>query len=347
MKRTLVGALAGLLGLALLGCGASEGGESAARSEAEDLQAEDLEPSGTELALAVQSRHENAIFRDLPGVRTYGVTAGRRDPTRAAIYVGVEASSDLDILPRELDGVEVVAEVVGSTRGLGPRAVGLGGGGDFSFYERPIPMGAAISNERLCNPLNGCALGTGGLLVRRWYADFILTNYHVVHQGVGRVEDIVGQPFGWNPDHFIGRLFDWKDVSTTAPNTIDAALVVTNNADTSGEILDIGVPRGTTRARIGTRVVKSGIGTGLTVGKIIAVNAQARVLLDFNGREVSTVFVDQIVVKGAGFCGPGDSGSAVLTRGTHQVVGLLFAGSTTRCQINAIGHVLDELDVSL
>lgn len=64
------------------------------------------------------------------------------------------------------------------------------------------------------------------------------------------------------------------------------------------------------------------------------------------------VFPDQIAIRGLNgrrFSDSGDSGSAILERGSNKVVGLLFAGATNGSFTfgNHISDVLSQLQVRL
>ena len=94
---------------------------------------------------------------------------------------------------------------------------------------------------------------------------------------------------------------------------------------------------------ISPRVYKVGRTTGYTEG--LVTNIAARVAVRFpNGY---ATFVDQIAVQQTHdnvgpFSDSGDSGSGVLND-SHELVGLLFAGGSTRTLVNPIALVIDAL----
>jgi len=124
-------------------------------------------------------------------------------------------------------------------------------------------------------------------------------------------------------------------------NLVDCALgLPTSPTLVSKEILNIGVPKGTRAAALGTAVQKSGRTTGHTTGQITQIDVTVKVAY---GTRIAT-FTDQLMA-GAMSAG-GDSGSAVLDNEGY-VVGLLFAGSETTTIINPIQAVLDALGVQI
>ncbi len=92
-------------------------------------------------------------------------------------------------------------------------------------------------------------------------------------------------------------------------------------------------------------VMKNGRTTQATQGVIpgVAVN-DVRVAFD----DGIAIFNNQIIIRPIG-SGPfgqgGDSGSVIVSVGTRQPVGLLFAGSTTHTIANPIASVISELGI--
>jgi len=125
-------------------------------------------------------------------------------------------------------------------------------------------------------------------------------------------------------------------------NLVDAAVARPLSADlVERRILNIGIPRGSRDATLGTAIRKSGRTTGFTTGEIQQIDASVRVSYGNSG---TALFQDQFVA-GAMSQG-GDSGSAVLD-GEGYVIGLLFAGSDTTTIINRIANVTAALNVSI
>jgi len=139
-------------------------------------------------------------------------------------------------------------------------------------------------------------------------------------------------------------------------NTVDAAIAetVSGAVDTSGAILDIGVPDyEPATAMVDMRVTKSGRTTGQTFGKVVAVDVTVDV--GYTAECGSTDFmvarfVNQIRIQGTGkgrnknFSAGGDSGSLIVTDdGEYRAVGLLFAGGRNDTFANPFDAVLTEL----
>jgi hypothetical protein len=125
-------------------------------------------------------------------------------------------------------------------------------------------------------------------------------------------------------------------------NLVDCAIAEPlNDADVTGEILQLGTPAGIAEGTLGMRVRKSGRTTGLTTGTIQQIDVTVQV--SYGVGQVAT-FVDQFMA------GPmsqgGDSGSAVVDD-TNRLVGLLFAGSVNSTICNRIQNVFEALQVSL
>lgn len=124
-------------------------------------------------------------------------------------------------------------------------------------------------------------------------------------------------------------------------NRADAAIARPISDDlVEREILQIGLPKGSREATLGTNVKKSGRTTGLTQGEIIQVDVTVQVKYG----DETALFTDQLMA--GAMSSPGDSGSAVLDEDDF-VVGLLFAGSETVTLINPIQYVLEALKVAI
>jgi hypothetical protein len=150
----------------------------------------------------------------------------------------------------------------------------------------------------------------------------------------------------------IGTLFDFEPIvfSTFASNLVDAAIALSNrsllgNATPSD---GYGTPKSATwPAAVGLRVMKYGRTTGLTKGKITAINATVNV--NYGSPGIAR-FVKQIVISPGTFSAGGDSGSLiVIERGKNarKPVGLLFAGSPSVTIANPIDMVLAPFGVTI
>jgi hypothetical protein len=122
-------------------------------------------------------------------------------------------------------------------------------------------------------------------------------------------------------------------------NRVDCALARPTTPDlVDPDILNIGVPVGVSTATLGTALQKSGRTTGYTTGSVLQIDVT--VTVNYNGPLAT--FTGQLMA-GAMSQG-GDSGSAVLDM-DKNVVGLLFAGSTSTTIINPIQFVFDLMNI--
>lgn len=230
---------------------------------------------------------------------------------------------------------------------------------------RPARPGVSIGHYQI-------TAGTFGCLVQRNGQVYILSNNHVLansnaaqvgdailqpgpHDGgtsadqIGTLEQFVPVGFsgstggGCSPFALLLRLFGLSKPLINEPgnNTVDCAIAKPLSADlVNSDILNIGIPTGVGTATLGTQVQKSGRTTGLTTDQITQIDVTVSV--DYGGQ--LAIYKNQLMA-GAMSQG-GDSGSAVLDM-NKQVVGLLFAGSTTTTIINPIQLVLDALQVQV
>lgn len=110
------------------------------------------------------------------------------------------------------------------------------------------------------------------------------------------------------------------------------------------EVLEVGFVESSNVAILGATAHKSGRSSGLTSGTISDISAD----VDVDGYPDGVhSFRDQIVLEGTGPISiPGDSGSVWLNE-ANEVIGLNFAGSSTRAIANNIDAVLAALDINL
>lgn len=119
-------------------------------------------------------------------------------------------------------------------------------------------------------------------------------------------------------------------------NLVDAAVALPDAADlVSEEILEIGKVEGEVETQLGQEVLKNGRTSGLTTGKVVALDVTLKVSL--NTQEEGW-FSDQVVTDMLSRLG--DSGSLVLTP-DKKAAGLLFAGSEKCTIFNQIKFVLN------
>lgn len=241
---------------------------------------------------------------------------------------------------------------------------------------RPAPGGVSIGHVHI-------TAGTLGCLVKKNNKVCILSNNHVLansnqagrgdmilqpgpHDGgrisndqIARLDDFIkivfeNEPGGCRVANAItglanllariaGRKTRLYSISTdSSGNLVDCAIAEPlNQADVTDQILQIGKVTGIAEGALGMKVKKSGRTTGLTEGVIEQIYASVRVSF---GSGKTALFTDQLIA-GAMSQG-GDSGSAVLSE-NNDIVGLLFAGSTSTTVINRIQNVFSLLKVTL
>ncbi len=308
-----------------------------------------------------------------------GVAVGRkivrgRETGEACVIVYVdhkEAADRLrrrDLVPETLDGVRTDVVATGPLRAL-PLLETL----EVSHTRRmrPAPGGVSIAHEKV-------TAGTLGVLAHRISGEaVILSNNHVLansneaHAGdrvlqpgpydgggprdaIATLAEFVPITFSERELNGLGRLLERTLGRILAPaglglrrlpsgktNVVDAALAAPLSPDlVAPDILEIGSVSGSVAASLGTRVKKSGRTTGLTEGKVTALEATVEV--DYGGK--SAVFRGQIVsdIPSRG----GDSGSLIVDE-ANRAVGLLFAGGSTTTILNPIDAVLAALAIRL
>lgn len=210
---------------------------------------------------------------------------------------------------------------------------------------RPANPGVSIGHYK-------GARGTFGAVVydKKTHNPLILSNNHVLantslaDKPKAKVNDLIVQPAKTDgKNRALGRLEKYAALNSyPKANIVDCAVarpIIGDNIEP--EILEIGRINGTTKAKIGMKIRKSGRTTGLTTGEIKAVGATIKVNY---GDGLFLKFVDQIVASP--MSEPGDSGALVVDR-NNKAVGLLFAGSNKSTIINPIQPVLDYLGITV
>jgi len=211
---------------------------------------------------------------------------------------------------------------------------------------RPAPPGVSIGHYRI-------TAGTFGAVVydQRTGEPFILSNNHVLanetngRDGRARIGDRILQPGaldgGDKKNNVIGTLARYVNLKASPrTNVVDCALAKPRSMDLIlPDILGIGEIQGVTLPALRMPVQKSGRTTGLTTGKIRALNVTVDIsygagkILRFEKQILTTPMSEG-----------GDSGSLVFDL-KNQAVGLLFAGSSQTTLLNPIEEVLALLNV--
>lgn len=219
---------------------------------------------------------------------------------------------------------------------------------------RPLRPGVSIAHVRV-------TAGTLGAFVTRpddrgLYA---LSNYHVlVGDPTAQIGDVVVQPGpadgGSAPADRVGELADFVALEPGKTATVDAALARLDDT-TVDRAYPVGPITTTAAALGGESVAKSGRTTGITEGRVTAIELD-NIVVGYGPGLGALRFDDQIEVESTGtgpFSRGGDSGSLVY-RSDGVALGLLFAGSETGGEngtgltyINPIDTVLGVLNATL
>ena len=271
-------------------------------------------------------------------------------------------------LPRARMVARKVAEQVGPTvdvrrtgrilagprRGVGlrtPVATALAVG--ETGRARPVRPGVSIAHRDVTAGTLGAFVHVDGVL-------HALSNYHVlVGSPSAAVGDTVLQPGpadgGTDPEDRVGSLAAYVPLRRGAIAVVDAAVALLDDPAVDLDYPEAGAITTTAEATGDEQVLKVGRTTGLTRGRITAIELDD-VIVGY-GEELGELrFDDQIEVESTGtgpFSRGGDSGSLVY-RADGVALGLLFAGSETGgdngtglTYINPINTVLRELGATL
>ena len=228
-----------------------------------------------------------------------------------------------------------------------PMILGSSGGNNNDFDEKG-------------NTIVDCCSGTLGSLVKDESGrEYLLSNNHVLarsdHASVG---DTIVQPGlidnnctpnGDGPGTVpVAALTTWLPLHSPQSNA-DAAIaqIASHTVDTSGSILELGMhqadgslaaaPPGISstngkgeNATLQLHVAKSGRTTGLTCGKVTALDLDVSVDYYRDCAEtrpyLTKIFTGQIAVSGDRFSDAGDSGALIVDTANAEPVGLFFAG---------------------
>jgi hypothetical protein len=301
---------------------------------------------GLEKAQQAQEKHTDALMKDSD---VAGTAIGFNPAGKAAVLVFTQKEGVAG-LPKELDGVPVHVHVTGAIQALdrlAAPALAPSTTHRISRY-RPAPIGVSTGHPDI-------TAGTIGARVKKGVNVYALSNNHVyANENQASIGDNVLQPGtydgGVNPDDAIGTLAEFKEIKFDGSNNvIDAAIALSSTANLGNATLSdgYGTPRAATIPLfVNMKVKKYGRTTGLTKGKIWAINATVNVGYDSGVAR----FVNQIVIIPGKFSAGGDSGSLIVVDGgsnDRKAVGLLFAGSPSVTIANPIGPVLGEFSVTI
>lgn len=243
-----------------------------------------------------------------------------------------------------------------------------------------IKLGTS-GGDTLNESATACCIGTLGSLISRGGNLFVLSNNHVLGRSDAApalsASDVITQPGPiecFAAPSTIGSSSARATLKPTAnettgtcvgqgfsfcghaPSNVDAAIASINpgTVDTTGSILDLGVPGPTSigdappsatiaAPAINQPVAKSGRTTGLTCSTVGSITTTIIVSYDAacgGATAFGAYFENQVVVNGGTFSAGGDSGSLIVTSDTARPVALLYAGNSTSTAGNPISDVL-------
>lgn len=312
-------------------------------------------PPGLERAIEVKKQHEEALLRVQ---RVAGAAVGLNADNRAVIIIFTEAPG-VRGLPASLEGIPVKVQVSGKFVAL-PKPDKPGKppkeppADPTARFERPVPIGVSTGHPDI-------TAGTIGARVEDASGNvYTLSNNHIyANENKASIRDSVLQPGPYDggaaPDDTIGTLFDFEPIefSTGASNVIDAAIALSSTSLLGNATPNdgYGTPKSTTvPASINMKVKKYGRTTGLTSGRVYAIEATVDVGYDSGVAR----FVHQIIITPGTFSAGGDSGSLIVADAKgknasdrNKPVGLLFAGSDLFTVANPIDAVLSRFGVNI
>jgi hypothetical protein len=200
----------------------------------------------------------------------------------------------------------------------------------FRLRQRPLLIGCSVAHHAVT------AGSLGGFFRHRATGEpVLLSNNHVLaNEDLAKVGDAVLQPGAFDGGRRfkdrIGTLMQAVPMSAAEPNTMDAAIasLAEGVPFDPRTIIGFGPLRGVRDRPIepGDEVVKLGRTTGLTRGRVTAIELDD-VVVDYDKGQIS--FDRQIEIEGTGtaaFSSGGDSGSLILDS-EGDACALLFAGS--------------------
>lgn len=188
-----------------------------------------------------------------------------------------------------------------------------------------------------------CCGGTLGSLVTRDGVLSILSNNHILARSGSAVagEDtlqpgLIDTGCNGSSSNIVGD-FAGNFVPLGTANVDAAISTARTNVDTTGAIIDVGVPcSGVQTPTVGLAVTKSGRTTGQTTGTIQSISASVNIQYQKgcnSGKKFTISYTNQVVAVAASgsFSAGGDSGSLIVSNdGTPNPVALLFAGNSTQ-----------------
>jgi hypothetical protein len=227
---------------------------------------------------------------------------------------------------------------------------------------RPIELGVSGSSANDISKAFCCG-GTFGSAVTRDGALHILSNNHILARSGSATagEDdvqpgLIDTSCQASPNNVVADFIGNVVPLGTANVDVGLALARSGAVNTSGYIMDIGVPSSLIRAAdsslINAPIVKSGRTTGCSSGTVTSINTNVSIQYQKGcnqGKKFTISYTNQIATTN--ISAGGDSGSLILTQSGLQPAALLYAGSSTttignpaadvKAALSAGGHTFD------
>ena len=186
----------------------------------------------------------------------------------------------------------------------------------------PVVLGAQVQNGSADERLGGYGVGTLGAFAQDAAGRTVLvSNNHVI---AAENDAVVGDEIFQaqrGRGRVVGTLAVWVPITVDRPNRVDIASAVVNETPFENAFLPLRnrpTPQGTAAPRVGTRVFKVGRTSGLTTGRITAVEARVPNVGYGVG---AAAFGGSLIIEGQGGSGIYD------LRG--RLVDFLYAGDGT------------------
>jgi hypothetical protein len=236
------------------------------------------------------------------------------------------------LIPEKINGYVTDVEEVGEITCLG-----------YMGRYRKAFGGCSIGHYQITAGTLGC------LVVTQDEKVCVLSNNHVLaNSNNAKRGDPILQPGpadgGRNPDDRIAILEEFVPIRFDGENAVDAALAWTNFRFVTASLEAKTLNPTPATAGVHLTVRKWGRTTGPTLGDVIGVSADIRVRYGSQ----AALFTNQIQIRGRDntrFSSGGDSGSLVVSAGSYQPVGLLFAGGDYDTFANPVASVLAGLRI--
>jgi hypothetical protein len=314
------------------------------------------------LTVVSQFVHTDIVRRKL-GIRAQSIEMGNQ-PRTIALGVARASASEYCLAVRVQNPLLMEGEEIAAIRHVAKgevdvRFVGQVQKRQAPWYQqkcRPVRIGCSVAHFMVT------AGSVAAFVQSSAQVPMLLSNNHVLaNENDAAIGDSILQPGpfdgGQNPADRVGALSQFVPLDFTTVNAVDCAVATLDDGVTfDSKMLDLlGQLSGlrTSPVDVGDMVAKLGRTTGLTHGKVTAIELDNVTVTYGKG---NATFNSQIEIEGTGtlpFSREGDSGSLIVDQ-ANLATALLFAGGETGgsngmglSYANPIGTVLQALLVTL